>query len=158
MAQIYETKNFIVDAYEKPFVTRTDGGHIKIKVKDEDIFDRTKLSPEQAIELMRLTMVVGEAMETGLTKRGIPIVKINYQDMGNWAFKTGTKNYCHVHVLGRANNAVFQPFPESVQLPDRGTGFYDNFEPLNDADVKVIREEMERIFNEERYQDENWHL
>lgn len=49
MAQIYETKNFTVEAYEKPFVTRTDGGHIRIKVKDEEIFDRTKLSPERTI-------------------------------------------------------------------------------------------------------------
>lgn len=122
------------------------------------MFDRTKLSPEQAIELMRLTMVVGEAMEVALTRRGIPIVKINYQDMGNWAFKTGNKNYCHVHILGRAKNAVYQPFPESVQLPDRSTGFYDKFEPLNNGDVEEIKKEIERVFAEEKYQDRNWHL
>ena len=91
MALIYETKNFIVESHEKPFVTRTDGGHIRIKVKDKSITDRTKLSPKTAIELMRLTMIVGEAMEKGMNKRGINVIKINYQDMGNWAYKKGEK-------------------------------------------------------------------
>src|SRR4051812_22969327 len=89
MAYIFETKNFNVEAPEKPLVSRLDGGHIRIGVKDTSITDRTKLDPLVAVELMRLTMLVGQAMETALIKRGIPIVKINYQDMGNWAYKTG---------------------------------------------------------------------
>jgi len=28
MAIIYESENFIVESHEKPFVSRTDGGHI----------------------------------------------------------------------------------------------------------------------------------
>ncbi|MCL5410915.1 MAG: hypothetical protein M1324_03645 [Patescibacteria group bacterium] len=158
MALIYETENFIVESKEDPFVTRKDGGHIRIKVKNENISDRTKLSPSEAIELMRLTMIVGETMEVAMTRRGIPIVKINYQDMGNWAYKTGAKNYCHIHILGRAKNAVKQPFPESVYLPDRSTGFYEGFEPLNDGDIKEIKKEIDRIFKEEKYQDKNWRL
>ena len=74
---IYETKNFIVESHDEPFVTRTDGGHIRIRIKDESISDRTKLDPATAIELMRLTMIVGEAMQTGMNKVGIPVVKIN---------------------------------------------------------------------------------
>jgi diadenosine tetraphosphate (Ap4A) HIT family hydrolase len=158
MALIFETKNFIVESFETPHVTRTDGGNIRIKIKDESITDRTKLSPTQATEAMRLTMVVGEALEIAMNKRGIPIVKVNYYDMGNWAYKTGKKPFFHYHIYGRAKNAVKQPFPEAVYLPDRSTSFYDNFEPLNSGDVQAIREEILKLFAQEKYQDHNWRL
>ena len=155
---IYETKNFIVESHEKPFVSRNDGGHIRIRIKNEEITDRTKLDPGGAIELMCLTIMVGEAMETVMNKQGIPVIKINYQDMGNWAAKEGKKSFLHYHVLGRAKNALKQPWPESVYLPDRSTGFYDDFEPLNKEDIMLIKEEIEKLFKKEKYQDKNWHL
>jgi hypothetical protein len=158
MALIFETENFIVEAYEKPLVSRADGGNIRIVSKDSSIADRTKLLPNQAVELMRLSIVVGEAFESAMNKRGIPIVKVNYQDMGNWAFKNGKQPVLHIHVFGRAKNAVKQPFPEAVYLPDRSTGFYTGFEPLNSDDIHAIREEILKLFNMEKYQDQNWHL
>jgi diadenosine tetraphosphate (Ap4A) HIT family hydrolase len=158
MNNIYETKNFIVHAPEKPLISRLDGGHIRIKVKDESISDRTKLSPAQAIELMRLTIIAGEAMEKILTQRGIPIIKINYQEMGNWAYKRGELPYCHVQIFGRAKNATKQPFPESVYLPDRSTGFYDDFIPLNEDDVAAIHQEMTDLFKLSKFSDEIWGL
>ncbi|MCF7834375.1 MAG: hypothetical protein K9L98_03795 [Candidatus Pacebacteria bacterium] len=158
MATIFETKNFIVESHEKPFVSRTDGGHIRIKVKDLSISDRTKLNPEQAIELMRLTMIVGEAFETAMNKRGVPVVKINYQDMGNWSTKTNTKPFLHVHVFGRSKDAVKQPWPESVYLPDRGTGFYEEFEPLNEYDRTEILTQIEIVSNENKYSNQAWGL
>lgn len=156
--QIYETKNFIVESHEKPFITRTDGGHIRIRIKDDSIIDRTKLDPKTAIELMRLTMVVGSAMETAMNNLGIPVVKINYQDMGNWAWKTNTKPFLHIHVFGRASNALKQIWPESVYLPDRGTGFYDDFEPLNSKDIEEIKKQINIVLQEEKYSEEKWDL
>jgi len=158
MAQIVETKNFIVESYEKPFLPRTDGGHIRILIKDKNITDRTKIESIVAIELIRLTMIVGEALETAMNIRGIPVVKVNYQDMGNWAYKTGDKPSLHIHVFGRASNAVKQPWPESIYLPDRKTGFYDGFEPLNADDVKEIKKQMAIIESKEKYQLKNWGL
>ena len=158
MAQIYQTENFIVESREKPFITRADGGHIRIRVKDMSIADRTKLTPAVAIELMRLTMIIGEAMEKGLNNRGIKIVKINYQDMGNWAFKTGNKSYVHVNVLGRAEDAKYQVFPESVYLPDRSSGFYDKFEPLNKEDILEIQKQIEILLRQDKYQPSAWGL
>jgi diadenosine tetraphosphate (Ap4A) HIT family hydrolase len=158
MALIYETENFIVESHEKPFVARTDGGHIRIRVKDKSITDRTKLEPKLAIEMMRLTMIAGEALEISMNNLGIPVVKINYQDMGNWVFKIGDKPFLHIHVLGRAKNAVKQPWPESVYLPDRKTGFYDGFEPLNEGDIKEIRKNIEKISKRDKYQDANWKI
>lgn len=158
MTTIFETQNFIVESHEKPFVSRTDGGHIRIKVKDTSITDRTKLLPKQAIELMRLTMIVGEAFEIAMNNRGIPVVKINYQDMGNWAAKTNTKPFLHVHVFGRAKDAVKQPWPESVYLPDRGTGFYEGFEPLDEEDRVEILKQINCLLKEDKYCDTVWGL
>jgi diadenosine tetraphosphate (Ap4A) HIT family hydrolase len=153
---IYETPHFIVESHDKPFVSRTDGGHIRIRVKDATIPDRTKLIPHQAIELMRLTMIVGEALETAMNERGIAVVKVNYQDMGNWAAKTGTAHFLHVHVFGRSKDAVKQVWPESVYLPDRGTGFYDGFEPLDDEDRAVVLRHIKRIAAEPKYDLAAW--
>ncbi len=158
MSQIYQTENFIVEAHAKPFVDRLDGGHIRICVKDESITDRTKLAPMVAIELMRLTMIVGEAMESGLNNRGVKVVKINYQDMGNWAFKTGKLPFLHIHVFGRTFAAKHQIFPESVYLPDRSSGFYDTFEPLNAEDILEIQKQIEVLLMQDKYQLEKWGL
>lgn len=154
---IYETERFIVDAYERPLNTRRDGGHIVISPK-KDYTDRTKLPPKEAIELMRLTMAVGEALETGLQRRGIPVVKVNYHDDGNWAVRRGEQPRLHIHVYGRAADATRQPWPEAMKLPFRETGFYDGVEPLDEEDVAAIRAEMERLFKEPRYSDAAWGL
>lgn len=156
MAIISETDNFIVESHEKPFVSREEGGHIRIRIKDKSITDRTKLDPKVAIELIRLTMVVGEAMELGMNERGVPVVKINYQDMGNWAYKTGEKPFLHVHIFGRVLNVPHQPYPESVYLPNRSSGFYDNFVPLDNEDIVTIQTKIKEIFTQEKYQDKNW--
>ncbi len=157
MATIFETENFTVESFETPHVSRDDGGNIRI-ISKEKITDRTKLSPEKAIEFMRLTMVVGEAMEIGMKNRGVDIVKINYQDMGNWAFKKNKKPIFHMHIYGRVRNAKYQIFPEAVQLPDRSTGFYDNFEALNEGDVIEIRKNIESILEKDKYNNKNWGL
>lgn len=158
MTQIYQTENFVVESHEKPFVSRDDGGHIRIRIKDASIPDRTHLTPACAIELMRLTMIVGEAMEKGLNNRGIKVVKINYQDMGNWAFKTGEKPFLHVHVFGRTFEAKDQVFPESIYLPARESGFYDKFEPLNNEDVLEVQKQIEMIKRQDKYQSSAWGL
>jgi diadenosine tetraphosphate (Ap4A) HIT family hydrolase len=158
MSLIYETKNFIVESHEKPLVSRTDGGHIRIAVKDKSIRDRTELNSKMAIELMRLTMVVGESLQTVMNQQGIPVVKINYQDMGNWAYKENKEPYLHIHIFGRAANAIKQPFPESVYLPDRSSGFYDGFEALSQEDCDLIKENIEKVFELEKYSDKEWGL
>lgn len=158
MAEIYQTKNFIVESHERPFVSRTDGGHIRIRTKDTSIHDRTQLAPTVAIELMRLTMIIGEAMEKGLIHRGIKVVKVNYQDMGNWAYKKGEKPFLHVHIFGRSRDAKYQVFPESVYLPTRESGFYDKFEPLTKEDIIEIQKQIEILVKLKKYQLSMWGL
>lgn len=150
MALVYESENFTIETADRPFVSREEGGHIRIwpKVK---VSDRTKLSPPLAIEYMKLSMVLGEAMKSGLGRRGIDIGIINYQDMGNWGVFKPEGPTLHLQVFGRAKTATKQKYGEAVYLPQRDTGFYDTFEPLNDEDIKEIREDIEKLMNTEKY-------
>ena len=69
MTLIFASQNFDVITPPHPHVSRSDGGHLIINPK-VPVEDRTKLSREKAIELMKLTMVAGEAMKNVLTQRG----------------------------------------------------------------------------------------
>ncbi len=158
MAIIFETTNFIIESHEKPFVSSEEGGHIRIRIKDQSITDRTKLTPSQAIEYIRLSMIIGEALQNAMNNRGFNVIKINYQDMGNWSYKEGKSPFLHYHIMGRVLSATHQPFPESVYLPDRSTGFYDHFVPLNQADIKEIKSQIEKISLEPKYDLTSWGL
>ena len=47
-----------------------------------------------------------------------------------------------------------QIWPESVYLPDRGTGFYDGLEPLNNEDVEETKKQIEIVLQEDKYGEE----
>lgn len=158
MTFIYETVHFRVEAPLKPHVSRTDGGHIRIGIKDTTISDRSELSPALAVECAWITTLIGEALQRAMNERGISVVKINYQEMGNWAFKTWDRPVFHLHLYGRASDAEIQKFPESVYLPDRSTGFYDSFEPLNDEDVATLQKHISLLEQEPKYQSSEWRL
>jgi len=44
-----------------------------------------------------------------------------------------------------------------VYLPDRKSGFYDKFEPLNADDIAEIKKQIDLISKEQKYLDKNWH-
>jgi diadenosine tetraphosphate (Ap4A) HIT family hydrolase len=147
---LYESQYYSVIVPNKPLIDRLDGGHVMIYPKTP-VKDRTLLSPAQAIELMKLSMIVGEAMETGLNKRGIDVVRINYQDMGNWGFGTDTGPILHLHIFGRAASSQHQKHGEALYLPRTIKGFYDHARPLDKEDVEAIREEMNRLLQTDKY-------
>ncbi len=159
MAVIFETNNFTVDAPDYPHIDRSDGGHIIIFPKVM-VRDRQQLSSLLAIELMRLTTVVGEAMASVMNKRGVNIGRINYQDNGNWAVFAPEGPSLHIHLYGRAKSAQTQPYGQSLVFPhiDEHPEFYKDFQPLNPNDIFDIRNEALRLFTESRYSDETWHL
>lgn len=157
MALIYRTENFLVDAVDKPIITRMDGGHLIINPVVR-ISDRTKLAPRLAIEFIRLSMIVGEAMQTALNKQGIDVGRINYQDNGNWAVFAPQGPHFHLHLYGRAQSAKIQKYGEATHLPLPQTGFYEGLEPLNEEDINAIREEIEKLNASEKYSLSKWHL
>src|ERR1044071_7525910 len=119
---ILETNTFSVEVPEKPFVDRKDGGHLRIMSKIK-VKDRTELTSGQTLEYALLSEVVGKALELAMTQRGIEIGNVNWQEMGNWSVFKPEGITLHMHIFGRAKNAVTQKYGEAVQLPFRETGF-----------------------------------
>ncbi len=155
MNLIHETSNFIVEAVQLPLVTRLDGGHISISPKNR-LDNRTLLTPKLAIEQMYLTMLIGEAMTIGLNNRGIDIGRINYQDNGNWGVFKPEGPFLHVHLYGRAKSAKIHKYGEACNFPYRETGFYNDFEPINEGDITEIKKEINILLETEKYSFQNW--
>ena len=149
MAVIYEARHFVLRTLDQPHVSREDGGHIVIDPKVA-VEDRTQLTREQAIELVKLTMVGGEAMKTVLGRKGIDIGRINYQDNGNWRAEL------HVHLYGRARNARLQSWGHALAFPPTREAFREtmgNLEPLREDDIIELRAEIVRLLADDRYRD-----
>lgn len=157
MTIIWKSKNFTVQAVNPPHVTRTDGGHIVIQPKIP-VTDRAQLSPALAIELMRLTMVVGEAFTVALNQRDVDIGRINYQDNGNWGVRKTEGPKLHIHLYGRAKSAKTQKYGDALHLPHPETGFYKNCKPLNAGDIAAVRAEIEKLFLQPKYSDAAWKI
>ena len=157
MPLIYETTYFTVEACSKPHVSRTDGGHIIIFPK-EPVGSRWDLDQLQAKALMRLSMMTGEAMQTALNEQGIPVERINFMDCGNWAIGTRRGPRLHLHLYGRARDSVHQVHGEALHFPHKDTRFWEALEPLNEADMDLIREHLERLARKDRYSLQTWGL
>jgi diadenosine tetraphosphate (Ap4A) HIT family hydrolase len=145
---VFESKNFTIITPEQPHVSRGDGGHLIINPRVV-VEDRTFLSRELAVELMKLTMVAGAAMKTVLSQRGIDIGRINYQDNGNW------RHELHVHLYGRARGATMQTYGHPLALPPTAAAFkatMGNLTPLNADDVAALKAEIIRLLATEKYQ------
>jgi diadenosine tetraphosphate (Ap4A) HIT family hydrolase len=146
---IYEARHFVLRTLDQPHVSRSDGGHIVIDPKVV-VEDRTQLSREQAIELIKLTMVGGEAMKTVLSRKGINIGRINYQDNGNWRAEL------HVHLYGRAQGATLQPFGHALAFPPTREAFrkeMGKLEALREDDIVELRAEIARLLASGKYRD-----
>ncbi len=147
-----KSRTFKVEVPEKPFVSREDGGHLRI-MSNIKVKDRTELTTDQTIEYALLSEVIGKALEVAMTKQGIEIGNINWQEMGNWSVLKPEGITLHMHIFGRAKEAKVQKYGEAVQLPFRDTGFYEDFEPLNDEEIEAIKVEIKKLLLLEKYQD-----
>lgn len=144
---VFDFTHFFMVTPDHPHVARGDGGHLVINPR-VPVEDRTHLNREQAVELVKITMVAGAAMRTVMTQRGVEIGRINYQDNGNW------RRELHVHLYGRALNAVRQPWGHFLRLPPTAQAFREesyDLEPLNEGDVAALREEITRLLATEKY-------
>lgn len=146
MSLIFRTPNFILESHDTPEIDRNDGGHIKISPL-RPVKDRTELTPPEAIELMRFTIVAGRAFATVMKQQGIELGRINYQDNGNW------KPELHIHLYGRALNAKYQKFGDPIT-----PGHKDEYQPLTEEDIELLAAEIERLFASEEFTDTTWHL
>ena len=149
---IFETDMLLVKRAGTPHVSRSDGGHVQILTK-RDIPERRDMTPAESVECAWLTDIVGEAFETAMNKQGIEVVKINYQDNGNWAFfDSEPKPRFHIHIYGRVwGKPANQGFPDALFLPPKGDPYYAQTERLTNDDMRAIREEILRIIDLPKY-------
>lgn len=154
---IYETETFKVGVPAHPHVSREEGGHVWIMGK-EHFNERYELSPKQATEVMRLTMLIGEAVIKGMKNRGIEIGRINFQDNGNWAYLKGLEPTFHIHLYGRTKDSTVQTWGEALNFPNPDTDFYDNMIPFDDEDIEEIKKAIKELEQEDKYKCENWGL
>ena len=135
MATILDTDRFAIVAREEPHVTRGDGGHLEV-VSKLQVPDSTKLSAEASAELAHIVRLVNMAMRDVLPQLGIELATVNVQENGNWA---GKENVLHVHLYGRAVNAVKQPAGQALNFPRPPHELYDGNERFTDADIDLLR-------------------
>jgi diadenosine tetraphosphate (Ap4A) HIT family hydrolase len=156
---IFKSNHFTVDAVEHPLVDRDDGGHVTIN-PIVHVSDRQQLTPQQAIEFMRLSIVVGDAMKTAMKKNGVNIGRINYQDNGNWGVFKPEGPHLHLHLYGRAIDAKYQRYGQACYFPHRDTEpeFYINLRPLTERDIVEIRKEIQRLLALDKFSNKNWGL
>ncbi len=103
-------------------------------------------------------MLLGEAMLTALNERGIPVERLNFQDNGNWGIGSPQGPSFHMHLYGRARGSVNQVHGDALHFPAKETGFWKDYEPLNEEDVRAIQGHIERLEKEDRYQLVKWDL
>lgn len=159
MAFIYESQSYFVKVPQFILVDREDGGHIEIHPKTK-VPSRQNLTPKQAIELARLTSVVGQAFSTAMNERGVDIGRINYQDNGNWSVLSKGGPNLHIHVVGRAKSAKVNKYGQALHFPHpkEKPQHYKGFKSLNAGDVVLIKKEINRLYNLDEYKDSAWGL
>lgn len=162
MPIILETEKFIVQGHDKPHHDRNNGGHAKVSPK-ERYGDRTEMPMHLYLAMMQLVMLTGEAITTVMRQKGLDIVRINYQDNGNWSYFPSMQRdpHIHVHLYVRSNREKhpagderFKAFPDALYFPfvDDSPEYYESFEAYSEKDCADIRAEMDRLLETEKYQ------
>jgi diadenosine tetraphosphate (Ap4A) HIT family hydrolase len=143
---VYDDKYFQVVAPEFPLNCRDDGGHL-ILIKKEKVTDRSDLSYQEAIDFMRITMIVGRAMYDVLD-----IERMNYEDLGNWGIDEPGGASMHLHFFGRAREQLHQIRGHHISLFPKDHKIYQgHLKRLEDDDLRRLTERIGELMNEEKY-------
>ena len=133
MPIILQTASLRLEAPERPEVSREDGGHLKISPRHPYV-DRMEMPPEMVCEMSLLSILAGKALRRALGEQGIELGRINFQDNGNWVPQQ------HLHIYGRAINAVYHPFGHPIRAAWTKADKDQIFQaPLNNHDLDLIR-------------------
>ena len=90
-------------------------------------------------------------MKTTMVKRGVNIGLINYQDMGKWQVFQPQETTMHLHIFGRAIDAIVQKYGDAVYLPHLESGYYQKFQSLDADDVVMLSKEIYRLMRTQKY-------
>jgi diadenosine tetraphosphate (Ap4A) HIT family hydrolase len=161
MPLILETKDFIIKGHDHPHHDRDNGGHAVVAPKQR-FSDRTQMPLDLYLEMMQWVLIAGVAITSVMKRKGIPVVRINYQDNDNWAYFPQSAKVPHVHVhlyvrsareIHPEGNKRFRPFPHALFAPfrDDDPDYYRSFKPYSDADCLDIKNEIERLLATPKY-------
>ena len=162
MPLILQTNKFIIEAPDNPHHDRQNGGHVKVRPIDYYL-DCSQMPLDLYSTMMQLVVLVGEAVKVVMKEKGIDIVRINYQDNGNWAYfpDFGAKPNCHIHLYCRTNSEKhpdnhprFEAFPHTLYFPYRGENptYYKNFHPYTTDDCEDIKIKITQLLDTSKYQ------
>lgn len=161
MPVILETNNFIVSGHDQPHHDRNNGGHAKVTPK-ERFGDCTEMPLELYLTMMQLVVATGEAITLVMRQKGINIVRINYQDNGNWSYfpKTKREPHLHIHLYSRTLNEKhpegdprFRAFSDALVFPYIGDHpeYYRSFQPYSEEDCADILTKIENLLETKKY-------
>ena len=143
---VYEDKYFKVISPEFPLNCRDDGGHL-ILIKKVKVTDRSDLTYQEAIDFMRISMVVGKAMYEALG-----IERMNYEDLGNWGIDDPGGAKMHLHFMGRAKEQTHQVRGQHMSLFPKGHNIYSgHLKALSEDQIIGIRDKIIEILEEQKY-------
>jgi len=163
MPTILETKDFLVLGSDRPHHDRNNGGHAKVLPKLA-YSDRTEMPIGLYIVMMELVLITGEAIIKVMRQKGIDVVRINYQDNGNWSYfpQIQKQPHIHIHLYVRSNGEKhptgdprFHAFPEALYLPFIGhhPDYYESFQPYSQEDCLDFKNEILRLLTTDKYKD-----
>jgi len=143
---IYEDKYFTVFSPEHPLNCRDDGGHL-VMVKRERVTDRSDMTYMEAIDFMRVSMLVGKAMYQVLG-----VERVNYEDLANWGLDDPEGPKMHLHFFGRARRQVHQIRGQHLSLFPKGHPIYDgHLKSFTEDEVERLKVKIVEISHEEKY-------
>jgi diadenosine tetraphosphate (Ap4A) HIT family hydrolase len=146
MRAIYDDKYFRVVAPDYPLNSKEDGGHLILLRKDA-VSDRSDLTCEEAIDFMRITMIVGRAMYDVLD-----IERMNYEDLGNWGLDEPGGAKLHLHFFGRAREQIHQIRGQHMFLYPKDHPIYKgHLKPLDDEDLRRLEARVAELAGEPKY-------
>lgn len=139
----YLDSEHLFEAYVDDFchVTRSDGGHIRLRAARPGIANIENLNEEEINALGGAIQRLTKAMKAALTANGVDIRRINIQYNNNWSDLYRTKPSFCIHFYGRAYDSAKQPFGQSLYFPSprEHKDFYKDNEPITDEDINLIR-------------------
>ena len=131
---------------EHPLNCSEDGGHL-IMVKREGVTDRSELTYMEAIDFMRVSMLVGKAMYQVLG-----VERVNYEDLANWGLDDPGGPKMHLHFFGRARRQIHQIRGQHLSLFPKGHPIYDgHLKPFSEDEAERLRVQIEEISHEEKH-------
>lgn len=161
MPVILETEKFVVNAHDQPHHHRDNGGHAVVSPKQR-FEDRTAMPMDLYLMMMKLVMITGEAITQVMRQKGIPVVRINYQDNGNWAYfpQSAKPPHLHIHLYVRSTDEAhpegderFRPFPQALFFPYmvEDPDYYRSFKAYTQEDCTDIKDEIGRLLETPKY-------